>query len=140
MSRFFLKIENGNPSGHPMSEENFVQVYPNIDMENLPAGFALYTKVAAPEVGVYEKNQKEHYVRQGDGNYKCVWVCEGMTDAEKTAKQNEAKALWASMENTPDSWTFNEDTCWYDPPSPYPNDGNLYRWDEASLSWIEESE
>jgi hypothetical protein len=35
------------------------------------------------------------------------------------------------------SWTLNEDTCLWDSPSPYPTDGKPYRWDEATLAWVE---
>ena len=35
------------------------------------------------------------------------------------------------------SWTLNEDTCLWDPPSPYPQDGKFYEWDESTLSWKE---
>lgn len=34
------------------------------------------------------------------------------------------------------SWTFNEDTCRYDPPTPRPDDNNFYTWDEATTSWV----
>lgn len=33
------------------------------------------------------------------------------------------------------SWILNETTCLWDPPIPYPLDGNRYYWDEDSLSW-----
>jgi len=33
------------------------------------------------------------------------------------------------------SWTLNEDTCLWDAPTPYPTDGQFYRWNEDSLSW-----
>ena len=36
-----------------------------------------------------------------------------------------------------DSWTLNNDTCVWDPPTPCPTDGKYYRWDEPTLSWIE---
>jgi hypothetical protein len=36
------------------------------------------------------------------------------------------------------SWTLNEDTCQWTPPQPYPVDGEMYSWDEATLSWVEE--
>ena len=36
-----------------------------------------------------------------------------------------------------DSWTLNNDTCAWDPPTPCPTDGKYYRWDEPTLSWIE---
>lgn len=35
------------------------------------------------------------------------------------------------------SWVLDEQTCQWQAPVPYPTDGKSYRWDEASLSWIE---
>ena len=35
------------------------------------------------------------------------------------------------------SWTLNEDTCWWEPPTAYPSDGKNYNWDESSTSWVE---
>jgi len=35
------------------------------------------------------------------------------------------------------SWTLDEDTCLWQPPTPMPIDGKMYDWDEATLSWIE---
>lgn len=35
------------------------------------------------------------------------------------------------------SWLLNEDTCLWEPPVPYPDDGKVYVWDEATLSWVE---
>lgn len=35
------------------------------------------------------------------------------------------------------SWTLNETTCIWEPPTAYPNDGKLYYWDESSTSWKE---
>lgn len=34
------------------------------------------------------------------------------------------------------SWVLNEDTCCWDPPVSYPNDGNQYYWDEENLNWV----
>ena len=34
------------------------------------------------------------------------------------------------------SWLLDENTCLWNAPVPYPNDGGFYRWDEATLSWI----
>jgi hypothetical protein len=36
-----------------------------------------------------------------------------------------------------DSWTLNETTCLWQAPTPYPQDGRVYRWDEESLTWVE---
>jgi hypothetical protein len=34
------------------------------------------------------------------------------------------------------SWILNEDTCLWEPPLPYPSDGNLYDWDEEEQMWV----
>ena len=35
------------------------------------------------------------------------------------------------------SWTLNDDTCLWDCPVVYPDDGKRYTWDEATTSWVE---
>ena len=34
------------------------------------------------------------------------------------------------------SWALNEDTCLWDCPVAYPDDGKQYTWDEATQAWI----
>ena len=36
-----------------------------------------------------------------------------------------------------DSWILNETTCLWESPTPYPEDGGEYEWDETTQSWIE---
>lgn len=36
-----------------------------------------------------------------------------------------------------DSWILNEETCLWEAPSPMPNDGKIYDWDESTQSWVE---
>ena len=36
-----------------------------------------------------------------------------------------------------DSWVLNEDTCLWNAPVAMPNDGKVYKWDEATTSWVE---
>jgi len=35
------------------------------------------------------------------------------------------------------SWLLNTETCNWEAPVPYPNDGKSYVWDESTLSWVE---
>ena len=35
------------------------------------------------------------------------------------------------------SWTLNEETAQWEAPTPYPDDGKRYSWDEATTSWVE---
>ena len=33
------------------------------------------------------------------------------------------------------SWVLNEDSCLWEPPVAYPDDGEMYSWDEDTTSW-----
>jgi hypothetical protein len=35
-----------------------------------------------------------------------------------------------------ESWVLNEDTCQWESPVAYPDDGLLYNWNEDSVSWV----
>jgi hypothetical protein len=35
-----------------------------------------------------------------------------------------------------DSWVLNEESCLWEAPVPYPDDGNDYEWDEETTSWV----
>ena len=35
-----------------------------------------------------------------------------------------------------ESWILNEETCLWESPIPYPQDGKGYKWNEETLSWI----
>jgi hypothetical protein len=37
------------------------------------------------------------------------------------------------------SWVLNETTCIWEAPTPMPEDGKTYSWDEATTSWVEVS-
>ena len=37
------------------------------------------------------------------------------------------------------SWLLDDDYLWQ-PPTPYPDDGNDYQWDEGTTSWVEITE
>lgn len=129
-----IKIQNGNPIDHPILLENFKQAYPNIDTNNLPSDFAWFQRVSKPKMGPYVKNLTSSY--EFDGNVvKDIWLIEEMSLEEKANLQNKVKAEW---ENTGyNSWFFNEITCSFDPPIPYPTDGKKYEWNEAMLNWQE---
>jgi len=34
------------------------------------------------------------------------------------------------------SWTLNETSCLWEAPVAYPDDGQVYRWDEESTNWV----
>lgn len=34
------------------------------------------------------------------------------------------------------SWTLDEDTCLWEAPVAYPDDGEVYQWDEETQNWV----
>ena len=38
------------------------------------------------------------------------------------------------------SWILNEDTCLWNPPTPYPTDNKKYLWNESTTAWEQVSE
>lgn len=130
----FIRIRDGQPFEHPILGGNFRQAFPNIDTNNLSPEFARFTRVKMPVVGVYEVYEGVTYERDEDG-FTDVHQVRAMTAEEVTVKQDVVKAQWA--ENGYASWVFDEATCTFNPPVPMPQDGKPYRWDEATLSWVE---
>jgi hypothetical protein len=130
----FIRIKDDQPFEHPILGDNFRQAFPDVDVNNLPAKFARFVRVAAPVVGVYEKNQTVSY-QLIDGAYTDVFSVEQMTAEEIVAKQQVVKDAWAL--NGFASWLFNEATCSFEAPVPMPTDNKRYTWDEPTTSWIE---
>lgn len=135
--KLFIKIKDGKPFEHPISEDNFRLAFPNIDVNNLPPEFAAFERVERPILGPYELFTLETSTYElVDGVYKDVWYKRNMTPEEKAAKQQQVKTYWAQTNGFP-SWSFNEETCRFEAPVPMPTDGKQYRWNEELLSWIE---
>ena len=132
---FFIKIKEGQPFEHPILKDNFCQAFPHIDVNNLPSEFARFERVPCPSLVYTTLNNPTPTYQLIDGVVKEVWDVTSMTAEEITIKQNNVKTYW--IENGFASWVFNETTCLFDPPLPCPVDDKMYRWDEASLSWIE---
>jgi len=133
--KLFIRIKDGQPFEHPIMEDNFRQAFPDVDTNNLPADFARFVRVAPPAIGPYEKNQTVVY-QLVNGVYTDVFTCEQMTAQEISAKQQAVKDGW-SDNNGFASWAFNETTCAFEAPTPYPNNGKRYIWNESTTSWVE---
>ena len=132
--QLYIRIKNNQPFEHPILEDNFKAAFPHIDTDNLPSDFSRFERVDYPEIGVYEVYEGVVYQQVGDV-YKDVHQVRNMTSDEIAAKKQLTKDEWKDTLNW-SSWTFNEDTCSYDPPVSLPDDGDLYRWDEDTTSWV----
>jgi hypothetical protein len=74
----------------------------------------------------------------------------GYTNWKQTSYNNNFRRNYAGIGYTYDSaldafvppkpfpsWLLNTNTCQWQAPVPYPNDGKLYSWNEATQSWVE---
>lgn len=129
----YIRIKNGKPFEHPILADNFKAALPHIDTTNLPSDFARFERVEPPALGVYEVYEGVTYEQFGTV-WRDVHHIRQMTEQEKTSEQDAVKAAWDK--NGFASWLFDENTCSFVPPVPYPDDGELYRWDENTLSWV----
>lgn len=130
----YIRVKDGKPFEHPILEENFREVFPDVDVTNLPPEFATFTRVPPPPVGSYEVYEGLIYEPYGSG-YTDIHHVRPMTEEEKLAKQEKVKADWA--EHGYPSWIFDEETCAFKAPEPPPDYEKPYRWDEETISWIE---
>lgn len=132
----FIQIRDGQPFQHPILGDNFREAFPQIDPNNLPSEFARFERIEPPQCGVYEVLLGPSY-QWVDGIVKDVWEVRPMTAQEVSNKQTSIKVSWA--EHGFASWSFDETTCAFVPPVPYPTDGKRYVWDEAQQNWVEVS-
>ena len=147
MAKLYIKVDENNIFiDHPHFESNVRRLYPDHDFSSgPPSGWMEFVRSAPPKLGVYQKfdstkggdialafdhNGLEYKIV--DGVYKDVWHVLDMTDEEKLEKQNAVKNDFTENYGYA-SWTFNEETCSFDPPSPRPGAG--YVWNDETETW-----
>ena len=95
------------------------EAFPHIDTENLPFEFAKFVRVPCPSVGVYEILDSETPTyQQIEGVFKDVWIVRGMTDTEKSVKQEAVQDEFRSRRQAENwsAWAFDAETCSMQPP------------------------
>lgn len=122
----YIKIENNQPVGYPIVEENLVML--GIDIANLPETFAVYNKIDVPTIGPYENLKM--VLAFSNGVVTEVYHVINMTDEEKLAKQEQVKSGISH-----NGWVFDEATCSFVPPTPKPE--GSYVWDNTLEQWVE---
>ena len=73
-----------------------------------------------------------HFAKLGNNNI--VQSVEVVHNDIATTEKNGADFL-NNLYNTSDVWTLNDDTCRWEAPVVYPDDGELYTWNEDTTSW-----
>lgn len=107
----FIRIVDGQPFEHPIFGDNFRQAFPDVDVDNLPAGFARFERVEKPVIGPYALYEGVTY-EQKAGVYTDVHHIRAMTAEEKQAKIEKTLS-----EEHPKGWVFDEERCAWIPSS-----------------------
>jgi hypothetical protein len=91
MTQLFISIVDGQPSGHPMLEENLLQACPHIDVNNLPPEFARFERVLLADVALPLDTFEKATVRyEWVGNVvKDVWYAQLMNEEQRAVKVKE---------------------------------------------------
>lgn len=120
MMTMFIKLENGQPVGNPIVEENFRHIFPGVsfswpfvaeDVE--PHGFGIYDFSSQPNLSTFEKAVEVTPVKDEYGRWIQTWVIEPMTDEER---QNRIQQEWVvvrgkrSMLLAMSDWTVGNDS------------------------------
>lgn len=132
MMRCFIRIVDGQPFEHPIAEENFLSVFPDIDINNLPDWMKEFVRNDPPILGPFDKRITSHSYKFVDGKYTDFYEVEKMSEEEKQLK------ITSTMQSKPfAAWIFNEELCIWEPPIAYPSDGKKYVWSNTASNWIE---
>lgn len=84
------------------------------------------------QTGRYTETPKYYGTCDDDADTSISGVLEVLTEAEYTQRKRDE---FYARQPYP-SWVFDEATFAWNPPVPYPQDGNHYQWDEATTSWV----
>ncbi len=88
--------------------------------------------VTTDSSGVYLRAPKYYGTCDDDADTSIAGVLEVLTEAEYTQRKRDEfydRQPYAS-------WVFDEVTFAWNPPTLMPQDGNQYRWDETTTSWV----
>jgi hypothetical protein len=116
----FIKLENGRPVGHPITELTFRRLFTDTSFPKFftagavePLGYGLYDYSNQPELGRYEKAVEGVPGRSDTGIWRQNWQTVAMNEAEKAEVDGQQSALVRNQRNhllSESDWTQLSDT------------------------------
>ena len=133
--RCYIRTADGQTVGNPVVAENMLQAFPDIDLDNLPEGWAPFDRIQQPEDLLTSRTQVPicTYTLSSDGvTWQDTWTTREMTEEECSAAYAEKLAAGMPFPNL----TLNASTLAWEPNTPMPTDGNTYRWKWVTGEWV----
>ena len=95
-TNLYIQIKNGQPFDHPYLESNLYQIIENFDPNNLPDGWAKFTRVLNPYIhdSLYHEVVLHSYTFDSNTNT-CtdLWTKRTLTDEELELKKDNHKTI-----------------------------------------------
>lgn len=129
----YIRLKNGQPFEHPITEQNLLLLYPDINLNNLPPYVARFVNTTKPSSNLYQVVEESYIIE--DNVVTQSWTVRDMTSEEKLAIQEQARSTAHNKDDS--SLIFDPVTCQFVPPIPYPDDGKTYEWSSSSSNWLE---
>jgi len=131
--RLFIQVVNGLPVNHPAAESNLLEAFGEI-----PTDWEFFIRIPCPTLGPYEiLDAIDPIYQKIDGVWQDVWLLREMTDQEKLQTQQFVKDIWYSQPwaDNYKMWIFDEISCSFVPPVPYPKDAGEIYWCGIRNQW-----
>jgi len=117
----YIQIKNNEPFEHPITDWNMKMIFPNLDPENPPEGFARFHREPHPELTFFQIVDKVTYELS---NY--------YTDLYKTKTWTD---VYHIRDKTQEELNIKEEEIIDAPPKP--DDGKEYFWVDEIKKWVE---
>jgi hypothetical protein len=109
--------------------------FSHVDLTNLPADFMPFERSERRGLEVYEVYEGVSYVIDGSV-VREVHNFRPMTLQEKDTYIQTITQEWQVDEFYKPSWVYSDTEGYFTAPVPRPTDGKIYKWDEATISWV----
>lgn len=132
--KLYIKIEDGKTVDHPVLESNLRLFFPDASYDNVPEGWAKFTRVLQPVIGPFDVYEGVTYELIND-TWQDVHHVRPMTEEEKSV------AIQNFEDNVPPpypSWILNKEKLMWEAPVPVPSDTSIFwYWNEATQEWLD---
>lgn len=129
----YIKIENGQTKDHPLMLDNLKALHGS-DFEDRYEELGYLPCTPGPAAGTGEPYAKVVPIYTIEGNVVTTnYMVTFMTQEERLDKIARYKEM---LPKPYESWIFDENICNWVAPISYPEDGNLYQWDEETTNWV----
>lgn len=137
----FIRVDDNGTIEHPILEENLREVFPDLDVNNPPSGFARFERVEVPAFEDFRVVYKTTYElseqltsQYGTPTYTDVYHIREMTEEEKAGK-TQCPTTYGMDIDTPVYNVLDDEPATQQLEVPEKPEGD-YTWDPYTNTWV----